>query len=306
MSSDEKYENLENNNDQLNTPDQEPRADSNSTEKSNAEKMERTEQHPMNGNLEAKTDTELPPKPEGQGELEAKKDDGYEHVSESAVNLDHAGELQPTDIPPSLGGEAEINFPWDDDEDTAQEDSPALTQDAKLPEEAEEDAELPANIPEADLPVESDETAVQTPEEVAKQQTEVKYLAELPYVKIFHPQNADEETKIFTLGELEKTQEASEDSTLVAGEAVKEEKPKEPQNRKEARKAKREERKKNPRGPIRYLPVWLRLIIVIALCFAGLIIGLVVGYGLIGDGENPQDVLKIEFWQSIYDYIQGK
>lgn len=316
MTSDEKHENQENTDIQSNTLDQETRANSNSTERTDTEKVEKTEQQTTNENLEAESDTELPPKPEGQAELEAKQAEGYEHVSESAVNLHHVGELEPSDIPPSLGGEAEINFPWDE-EDTADAElsEENETEEAELPAKTEE-AELPAETEDAAVPAEAEETAeqtpveentVQTPEQAAKQQTEAEYLAELPFVKIFNPQNRDEATKIFKMGELEKANDSTDDPTVVAGQAAKEDdESKQPKNRKEARKAKREERKKNPRGPIRYLPVWLRLLIVIALCFAGLVVGLMVGYGLIGDGENPQDVLKIEFWESIYDYIQGK
>lgn len=151
MTSDEKHENQENKDIQSNTLDQETRANSNSTERTDTEKVEKTEQQTTNENLEAESDTELPPKPEGQAELEAKQAEGYEHVSESAVNLHHVGELEPSDIPPSLGGEAEINFPWDE-EDTA---------DAELSEENEtEEAELPAKTEEAELPAETEDAAV--------------------------------------------------------------------------------------------------------------------------------------------------
>lgn len=59
-------------------------------------------------------------------------------------------------------------------------------------------------------------------------------------------------------------------------------------------------RDKRPR--IRIFPIWLRIIIVIILAIFALVGGLMIGYGIIGDG-NPIDVLKVETWQHIIDIV---
>ncbi|WP_437342333.1 DNA-directed RNA polymerase subunit beta [Jeotgalibacillus marinus] len=53
---------------------------------------------------------------------------------------------------------------------------------------------------------------------------------------------------------------------------------------------------------MRRFPILIRLALVIALISASLIIGLMVGYGVIGDGD-PQDVLKKETWTHILDLV---
>lgn len=56
---------------------------------------------------------------------------------------------------------------------------------------------------------------------------------------------------------------------------------------------------------IRLFPIWLRIIIVLLLVGASATVGMMIGYGVIGDGE-PKDVLKWETWIHILDIIQGK
>ncbi|MGX4670735.1 DNA-directed RNA polymerase subunit beta [Cerasibacillus sp. JNUCC 74] len=58
--------------------------------------------------------------------------------------------------------------------------------------------------------------------------------------------------------------------------------------------------KKRPR--LRIFPIWLRIIVVSLLCIIALVIGLMVGYGVIGDG-TPIDALKKETWQHIIDIV---
>ncbi|MGO4890230.1 DNA-directed RNA polymerase subunit beta [Anaerobacillus sp. MEB173] len=70
------------------------------------------------------------------------------------------------------------------------------------------------------------------------------------------------------------------------------------ENRRERRKRIRKQRK----GRIRLIPIWLRLIIIIFLAAASLVAGLVVGYGIIGDG-HPADALKVETWQHIVNIV---
>ncbi|WP_067841037.1 DNA-directed RNA polymerase subunit beta [Amphibacillus sediminis] len=54
----------------------------------------------------------------------------------------------------------------------------------------------------------------------------------------------------------------------------------------------------------RIFPIWLRIIVVFLLAFLALIIGMIIGFSVLGDG-NPTDVLKFEFWQHVLDIING-
>lgn len=63
---------------------------------------------------------------------------------------------------------------------------------------------------------------------------------------------------------------------------------------------KRKKRKKKPR--IRLIPIWLRLIIIPILMAVFALLGAMLGYGVIGEG-NPKDALKVETWTHIYDII---
>lgn len=56
---------------------------------------------------------------------------------------------------------------------------------------------------------------------------------------------------------------------------------------------------------IRLFPIWLRIIIVIALIALAAVLGAMVGFGVIGDGK-PADALKWETWQHILDIMSGK
>ncbi|MFA1822475.1 DNA-directed RNA polymerase subunit beta [Virgibacillus oceani] len=64
------------------------------------------------------------------------------------------------------------------------------------------------------------------------------------------------------------------------------------------RKEKRNERK--PRR--RIFPLWLRIIVILILAVGALAAGLMIGFGVIGDG-TPTDVLKVETWQHIMDIV---
>ncbi|WP_017185348.1 DNA-directed RNA polymerase subunit beta [Alkalibacillus haloalkaliphilus] len=44
----------------------------------------------------------------------------------------------------------------------------------------------------------------------------------------------------------------------------------------------------------------------IILSIVALAIGMMVGYGVVGEGEEPSAVLDRSLWQSLYDYIKGK
>lgn len=71
------------------------------------------------------------------------------------------------------------------------------------------------------------------------------------------------------------------------------------------RKQLKAERKKNKKPRRRIFPIWLRIIVVLILCGVALMLGLVIGYGVIGDGV-PSDALKKETWQHIVDIVNKK
>lgn len=76
------------------------------------------------------------------------------------------------------------------------------------------------------------------------------------------------------------------------------------QKREQEKKSSQEDKQKKRRRKkrIRLIPIWLRLILVAIFAAASLVAGLVVGYGIVGDGE-PGDVLNKETWQHIVDIV---
>lgn len=56
---------------------------------------------------------------------------------------------------------------------------------------------------------------------------------------------------------------------------------------------------------IRLFPIWLRIIIVVALIALAAVLGAMIGFGVIGDG-SPTDALKWKTWQHILDIMGGK
>ena len=68
-------------------------------------------------------------------------------------------------------------------------------------------------------------------------------------------------------------------------------------------KAKRKQEKLQSKKPRRRIfPIWLRIIVVLLFSVVALVAGLMIGYGIIGDGL-PTDVLKFETWQHIIDIV---
>lgn len=55
---------------------------------------------------------------------------------------------------------------------------------------------------------------------------------------------------------------------------------------------------------IRLFPIWLRVIVVLLLIFAAAMVGLNVGYTVLGDGES-QGIFKWSTWQHVLDIING-
>lgn len=62
------------------------------------------------------------------------------------------------------------------------------------------------------------------------------------------------------------------------------------------------EPKSNQKIRIRLIPIWLRLIIVVVLMAVMVIIGAIVGYAVIGNG-NFLDVFKPSTWTHIVDLV---
>lgn len=73
-------------------------------------------------------------------------------------------------------------------------------------------------------------------------------------------------------------------------------------SRRERRKARKEEKRKRRKPRRRIFPIWLRIIFVILGCIAAVLGGVMVGYGVLGEGV-PEDALKKETWQHIIDII---
>lgn len=67
------------------------------------------------------------------------------------------------------------------------------------------------------------------------------------------------------------------------------------------REERKKERLKKPR--VRVFPIWLRLILVVALFAVALASGLAIGFGVVGDG-NAMDVFDKETWQHIIDLVK--
>ncbi|WP_010648311.1 DNA-directed RNA polymerase subunit beta [Oceanobacillus massiliensis] len=77
---------------------------------------------------------------------------------------------------------------------------------------------------------------------------------------------------------------------------------KDKQTRKQQKTKQNEEKRKNKIPRLRIFPIWLRIIIVLIIAAAALVAGLMIGYGVIGDGV-PTDALKKETWQHIIDIV---
>ncbi|MGF7012893.1 DNA-directed RNA polymerase subunit beta [Ornithinibacillus bavariensis] len=74
------------------------------------------------------------------------------------------------------------------------------------------------------------------------------------------------------------------------------------QERRQQRKQQKEEKRKNKKPRLRIIPIWLRIVLIAGLSFIALCVGLMIGYGGLGDGD-PTDALKWETWQHIVDLI---
>lgn len=80
---------------------------------------------------------------------------------------------------------------------------------------------------------------------------------------------------------------------------------KEKRENKSEKQASRKEKQSKRGVRIRLIPIWLRLILIIILVSGSLAGGLMVGYGVMGDGK-PKEVFKKATWTHIIDFVQGK
>ncbi|MGY4688438.1 DNA-directed RNA polymerase subunit beta [Salibacterium sp. K-3] len=86
-----------------------------------------------------------------------------------------------------------------------------------------------------------------------------------------------------------------------------------PQSRQERRQEKKNEennehsasKKGRKRERVRMVPIWARLVIVLAVLILSLIGGLLTGYALVGDG-NGLEVLRWGNWERLIEFIQGE
>lgn len=95
------------------------------------------------------------------------------------------------------------------------------------------------------------------------------------------------------------------EATLIAEPVRKDEdeSPLTDEEAKEEEKQKRKDRRREKKGRIRLIPIWVRLVFVIAALLGSLALGAMVGYGIVGEGGNPRDVFEEETWYHIYDMI---
>lgn len=60
---------------------------------------------------------------------------------------------------------------------------------------------------------------------------------------------------------------------------------------------------KGQRIRLRLIPIWVRLIMIAVLIALSAVAGVLVGYGVIGDGK-PEDAFKKSTWQHIVDLVE--
>ncbi|UFT98903.1 DNA-directed RNA polymerase subunit beta [Radiobacillus kanasensis] len=72
----------------------------------------------------------------------------------------------------------------------------------------------------------------------------------------------------------------------------------------EQKQKRKEEKLKGKTLKRRVFPIWLRIVVVATLCFLALILGLMMGYGVIGDGKAA-DVLEFDTWKHIKNIVTG-
>src|SRR5690625_7142548 len=79
----------------------------------------------------------------------------------------------------------------------------------------------------------------------------------------------------------------------------------EAKTRKQQKKKQKQEKKKNKKPRRRVFPIGLRIIVVLLLAVGALTLGLMIGYGVLGDGK-ALDALKTETWQQVMDIVTNE
>jgi len=74
------------------------------------------------------------------------------------------------------------------------------------------------------------------------------------------------------------------------------------ETRKQLKEKRKQEKKKRKKPRRRIFPIWLRIIVVLILAAGALILGLMIGFAVLGDGE-ALDVLKMETWEHIVNIV---
>ncbi|SFM16123.1 DNA-directed RNA polymerase subunit beta [Gracilibacillus orientalis] len=70
------------------------------------------------------------------------------------------------------------------------------------------------------------------------------------------------------------------------------------------KKAKRaNEKQKEKKYVRRLIPIWAKVLIIVLLSLFALMVGLIIGFSILGDG-SPLDVLKWGTWQHIIDFVK--
>ncbi|MGD6778408.1 DNA-directed RNA polymerase subunit beta [Sutcliffiella horikoshii] len=90
--------------------------------------------------------------------------------------------------------------------------------------------------------------------------------------------------------------------SLTREELRKAQKKKARQQEREVAATEEQERPEKLKWRIRLIPIWLRIIILLAAMVIATVAGAMVGYGVLGGG-NPMDVLEKETWQHILDLV---
>lgn len=104
-----------------------------------------------------------------------------------------------------------------------------------------------------------------------------------------------------------KTSQANRTKTYQRGKKAEQASEKRTPAKKMTRESRAEEetkqtKKRGPAARVRVFPIWLRLLVLLALLLFALVAGVMIGFGILGDG-TPLDALKVETWQHIIDIV---
>ncbi|MFZ4451801.1 DNA-directed RNA polymerase subunit beta [Salibacterium aidingense] len=77
------------------------------------------------------------------------------------------------------------------------------------------------------------------------------------------------------------------------------------ENDKQEQEASSDTRTRQKKERLRLVPIWARLLIVLAVLAVSLLGGLITGYALVGEGDSFQ-ILKWETWEQFFEFIHGK